>query len=1215
MKIKFQKLIAPFAALMLVLGVMAGSAVADTTLTATASQGVNVAKTSDALASGQSFILTEVVSNSLGKNTPTIEFALDNSAKFNWAIVDFAGDDFEAVQTTKVTGKALTAAATGRRQTFTVAGVTFTVEVWDTGTTAADNLTLTKPDGATFPYTFTDGAIADDDVIIIHANGSVITAAVGADVTPATVTVTAVEVGTQIDAAFSSYFGVNSVDATNNDADVTFYNATENAGLALKADPSVGATTNGDIVGATAGNRYITINSTGSLVITNLAEEKTLPSLSNAGLTVSSIHVDTSSSTVGTPVELTIGTGTTDVGVTSSNTFTLVTPQAKGATIVGTATTLPIVAKGVVTQINNTIKITESIAASITDVSSATDEIVVTLPEDLVITVAGSTDSGTDSFNTNDGTAVGNVATYDVTGAATTSVGTAIIGANTKFSVLVPLDYASGDVNANVVLKLSDGTTVTVDVPFFNISDKGSINTAVNSSDAAITTFTTLYAGRAAQNTAAFVKIAETVGASLINGANIQVDLPTGVTFGSDYAPGTEIVKDGTGITNDPTFAGKTDGATADESGVSAMLIKLNSTDSGTAAGNLKIQLDDLDLTDTVATGDLNVSLSGNAGLTAGDVKVAEVLTATTTTVASVPSAVKTVEFAVGDIVVQENKAGALVGGSKVMLLRFPSTVTLDTTVTPTVKTKPASAAESTTLVTGSIVDAQTVKLTVVTASTTGSGAYQITLSGLMATAGSSATAGNLAFSIAGDDDGTFDTTKNTSDEGAKPWKQSVTFASVISDTLLTIDTPTVGDTDFTVSVTPAGNNLGQVGDWFVTAGSQFFDGSNWGDTEVAYEAGATLAAKSFTVSTEGLEVGAKIFIGYGVGLVNTFNNMNTNGTFGLAYTVPEPPPVFTVTPTAVNLQPEGTMTVSVTNGTAPYTIALAEGGDAVATVSVESLDADGDFVITAVADGETTVTVTDSADPANTATVTVTVATIPPLAVSSEALTLQVGGDAGTFEITGGLVPYEITNDAEGVATATLDEAGTVTVTPVAAGTATLTVKDSNDPASEKTVVVTVNPEPTALPETIVENTLTSSEDIKDAYVDFGDVATSETGKKMKVSVKFPAFTGAADIYFVFVLPSGQIFGFDADGNVAPWNGTDALTAYAVGATEPITADIVPEFETCNFLGEPTIADSEGTWTVAYLYGPSNDGDFFGLVNAGTYDVTLYNFELSCGE
>ncbi|MBI5937522.1 MAG: hypothetical protein HY850_06720 [Betaproteobacteria bacterium] len=662
----------------------------------------------------------------------------------------------------------------------------------------------------------------------------------------------------------------------------------------------------------------ITVDSSGNLIV----PISTISSGGASTISLSSIVMDTSSLSVGTAITVTVSTSSTVTGLTKGVSATIANVTAVGATVKATATTTPTYGKLGATTIVNTIEVAETILGSIKDSSSATDEITVTLPSGFNFVSGGAT-GGTDTIGTgggagtNDGAITNNVIKYDVTGTGTTASAGKVVLANTNWVVYIPSSAADGNVDATVAVKLSDGTVHTSTVTLFKVASAGTTNSAyTTATTTAPTTFPTFYAGRATQNSGLDVAVRENVGSTLLPGGTVSLTFPTGVTAGKDYTA-TEVTVDATGIPN--AVASVTDSAgTASEDGKGSIMATLNATDANTTAGKVTFKLDDIDLADTAATGDLNVTVGGSAGATAGTVKIGSVIAATTTTPGAGSTVTAGSTLTLPEIVMVENKAGALVGGAALVGLYIANANGAAITTTgATVKAYKADGTDISSTIFGSANGATLtasvmnglVTFPVTTASSTSTGAVTIKINGLKATLLSTATAGDVT-AVIGGASATNDTTP-TSDEGAKAFKQTITIGKIVAAAVPSIPAATVTGAvtsqTITGSAVAAGNDQGKLGTLYIAAvlpasqGSGVFlknSSGNW----VAYNpASPAYYASPVTLGTHALSVvsaldlsgivGTKIYGGYGVGVTDfgvtgPWNAMISNGTYNLIHTV-----------------------------------------------------------------------------------------------------------------------------------------------------------------------------------------------------------------------------------------------------------------------------------------------------------------------------------------
>lgn len=146
--------------------------------------------------------------------------------------------------------------------------------------------------------------------------------------------------------------------------------------------------------------------------------------------------------------------------------------------------------------------------------------------------------------------------------------------------------------------------------------------------------------------------------------------------------------------------------------------------------------------------------------------------------------------------------------------------------------------------------------------------------------------------------------------------------------------------------------------------------------------------------------------------------------------------------PANVAVAPGATATVTVSEGTAPYTVASGDAKIAAASVN------DNTITITGVEEGTTTVVVTD----ANSLKGEIAV-NVSGLGFDKPALSIDVDADE-TVTITGGESPYIATVENQEIATASVTD-DKVAVKGVKAGTTSITVTDKDKKTG--TISVTV--------------------------------------------------------------------------------------------------------------------------------------------------------------
>lgn len=683
---------------------------------------------------------------------------------------------------------------------------------------------------------------------------------------------------------------------------------TGNIVLTLSAGKWDGATATGTNTGGTFTVGSPSGQGTASLVV---------PLTANTGnsaaskITLSAMTLNTTGVALGTPINVSISSTSTSTGLTTGVSTLLATTAAPGVTVAATATTTPTYGRLGSTTVANTITVTETLPGSLVDSSSAVDEVTLTFPSGINVSTPGTT-TETNGLTVDDGTATTNVVKYNVSNTTTTK-GVLTIGNPT---VYIPSDAAIGNVDVTVAVKKSDGSSASTTVTLFKVAASGTEGAAYTTgTTTAPTTYPTLYAGRATQTTGLDVAVKELVGGTMLPGGNVSLTFPTGVTAGKNYT-GTEITADLTGFDNQPTAFTDTAG-TADETGKSSLQATLHATDADSAAGKITFKLDDLDLADTAAVGDLNVTMGGNAGVTAGTVKIGSVIQATTTTAGSGATVTAGSTLTLPEISIVENKAGALVAGGIVNLYIANANGANLTTTGVTVKAYKADGTDISSTIFGSTSGATITASTggvlsfaTTAASTTSTGPVTIKISaGVKATLLSTASSGDVT-AVIGGASATSDITP-TSDEGAKAFKQTVTVGKIVAASVPSIPAATVTGTTasqtIVSSVVASGNDQAKLGTLYVAAvlpsslgGGVFLKNSSgawvaYNPTAPAYYASpVTLGTHSAdVVSATDLSgiVGTQIYVGYGVGstafgVAAPWNAMLTNGTYNLVYTV-----------------------------------------------------------------------------------------------------------------------------------------------------------------------------------------------------------------------------------------------------------------------------------------------------------------------------------------
>lgn len=156
-----------------------------------------------------------------------------------------------------------------------------------------------------------------------------------------------------------------------------------------------------------------------------------------------------------------------------------------------------------------------------------------------------------------------------------------------------------------------------------------------------------------------------------------------------------------------------------------------------------------------------------------------------------------------------------------------------------------------------------------------------------------------------------------------------------------------------------------------------------------------------------------------------------------------EPVSMLKLNPAKVEIAPKATATVTIGNGTAPFTVNSSN--TKIATASLK----DKTITVTGVAEGSCYVRVTDKNKQSGQVIVTVK----EPLVVDKASAEVEVG-KAVDVTVSKGTAPYKATVKDTKIATATVKDSK-VTIKGVKVGTTTVTVTDKNNKVA--TVNVTV--------------------------------------------------------------------------------------------------------------------------------------------------------------
>jgi hypothetical protein len=159
--------------------------------------------------------------------------------------------------------------------------------------------------------------------------------------------------------------------------------------------------------------------------------------------------------------------------------------------------------------------------------------------------------------------------------------------------------------------------------------------------------------------------------------------------------------------------------------------------------------------------------------------------------------------------------------------------------------------------------------------------------------------------------------------------------------------------------------------------------------------------------------------------------------------------PEFKVEPLTVTVGVGDTVTVTATGGLGTANISTAPDAAIATATALNNV-----ITIKGVAEGTTSVVISDGTTANQTKTVEITVT--PAVALSVPATATVEVGKTTEVKITGGTADFTVTSSDDATATATLKDK-TIIISGVAEGSATITVEDSADPKGTATVTVTV--------------------------------------------------------------------------------------------------------------------------------------------------------------
>lgn len=160
--------------------------------------------------------------------------------------------------------------------------------------------------------------------------------------------------------------------------------------------------------------------------------------------------------------------------------------------------------------------------------------------------------------------------------------------------------------------------------------------------------------------------------------------------------------------------------------------------------------------------------------------------------------------------------------------------------------------------------------------------------------------------------------------------------------------------------------------------------------------------------------------------------------------------PGLTCTPEEVVMETGSTATVTVSGGTAPFTLVSSD--DEVAA-AIADADNENDILVTGLKEGTATIYITD-ANGLNGSVSAIIKDKTADLDFDKNSVSLTVGSEE-SVSVAGGNAPYTATVSDDNIATATVD-GDIITVTGLASGSTTVTVTDSDDKTGTISVIVT---------------------------------------------------------------------------------------------------------------------------------------------------------------
>ena len=520
-----------------------------------------------------------------------------------------------------------------------------------------------------------------------------------------------------------------------------------------------------------------------------------------------------------------------------------------------------------------------------------------------------------------------------IAGESATTAGTIQVASG---MVSIASTVAEGTYDVTTTATVSSSTNTDT----LSVLSIGAKQTTLSLYDTSPTGYKTVFSGRTGVdplNAGDYLKFTESVAATVSANEFVDFSLSQG-TFGTTAAGITES-KQGNGVKLYTTGAGDAETLSTDLKKVTYVV---GAASSGTASTDYaKLDITSIDLS-TATAGDLSIITGGSSSVNSQTVKIAEVLDATTTTVADgIQTVTANTTFDIPEITITENEKTALTTSGEIAVI-LPTGVTLTNSTTTEITVKVNGSTYSAGLAFNAVAGVAKGAIVFTSPSFSSTAIDTITISGLKATATTSVAAGNISAIVSGfaDDTGSnasiADSIEHTdeynSNVGAQMTKESVTVGAIVASTIPSVATDgiidlddnvtTTDDKSLSATLTVAGNDAGKVGSVFV-----FTNKGNY-----ITSTGVTTTATPFSASYDSINLGThnltifnnvaiptelvsgeSIFVGYGVGfsVANAVANLNSQGTAVTADTLTDAD-LGVVTETPVVETPTGTTTGSV---------------------------------------------------------------------------------------------------------------------------------------------------------------------------------------------------------------------------------------------------------------------------------------------------------------